>query len=43
MRTPSFGSMLRGGSGEVAQVRFLGAGFVILQPSEFTFGTTGSK
>ncbi|WP_410869824.1 AIM24 family protein [Nocardia sp. A7] len=43
VRTQSFGSMLRGGSGEVAQVRFLGAGFVILQPSEFNFGPTSSK
>ncbi|MGM7648755.1 AIM24 family protein [Nocardia sp. JW2] len=43
VRTQSFGSMLRGGSGEVAQVRFLGAGFVILQPSEFNFGATGAK
>ncbi|MGW0636639.1 AIM24 family protein [Nocardia salmonicida] len=43
VRTQSFGSMLRGGSGEVAQVRFLGEGFVILQPSEFNFGPTSSK
>ncbi|MFC4127921.1 AIM24 family protein [Nocardia rhizosphaerae] len=43
VRTQSFGSMLRGGSGEVAQVRFVGAGFVILQPSEFDFGPARTR
>ncbi|GAB2650056.1 AIM24 family protein [Nocardia goodfellowii] len=44
VRTQSFGSMLRGGSGEVAQVRFAGEGFVMLQPSELNLGVaTGSR
>jgi uncharacterized protein (AIM24 family) len=33
-RSQSFGSMLRGGSGEVMQLRLDGEGFVIVRPSE---------
>lgn len=33
-RSQSFGSMLRGGSGEVVQLRLDGEGFVIVRPSE---------
>ncbi|GAA2444857.1 AIM24 family protein [Streptomyces macrosporus] len=33
-RSQSFGSMLRGGSGEAAQLRLDGEGFVIVRPSE---------
>jgi uncharacterized protein (AIM24 family) len=33
-RSQSFGSMVRGGSGEAFQLRLDGEGFVIVQPSE---------
>jgi uncharacterized protein (AIM24 family) len=35
-RSQSFGSMLRGGSGEAVQLRLDGEGFVIVRPSEST-------
>lgn len=33
-RSQSFGSMIRGGSGEAVQLRLDGEGFVIVRPSE---------
>ncbi|WP_119290194.1 AIM24 family protein [Streptomyces sp. YIM 130001] len=35
-RSQSVGSMIRGGSGEVAQLKLEGEGFVIVRPSELT-------
>ena len=35
-RSQSFGSMIRGGSGEAVQLMLQGEGFVIVRPSELT-------
>ncbi|GAQ60505.1 AIM24 family protein [Streptomyces scabiei] len=35
-RSQSFGSMIRGGSGEAAQLKLEGEGFVVVRPSEVT-------
>ncbi|MFI1962756.1 AIM24 family protein [Streptomyces pathocidini] len=41
-RSQSFGSMLRGGSGEAVQLKLEGEGFVIVRPSEARPEKTGS-
>lgn len=35
-RSQSFGSMMRGGSGEAVQLKLEGEGFVVVRPSELT-------
>ncbi len=35
-RSQSFGSMIRGGSGEAVQLMLEGEGFVVVRPSEHT-------
>jgi uncharacterized protein (AIM24 family) len=35
-RSQSFGSMIRGGSGEAVQLKLEGEGFVVVRPSELT-------
>ncbi|MCP9205753.1 AIM24 family protein [Streptomyces sp. NEAU-Y11] len=42
-RSQSFGSMLRGGSGEAVQLRLDGEGFVIVRPSEVKPEKNGSN
>ncbi|MBO8186249.1 MULTISPECIES: AIM24 family protein [Streptomyces] len=41
-RSQSFGSMIRGGSGEAVQLRLDGEGFVIVRPSEKQPSTAGN-
>jgi uncharacterized protein (AIM24 family) len=41
-RSQSFGSMLRGGSGEAVQLGLQGEGFVIVRPSEATPQQSGA-